>query len=125
MGWSHRFPMEDRSVLYQALSQRLVKDIERLSQVQRDKPGNQRLWGQKLVSEHFWYSLVNAEMQIGAEIDECLAEADELDPGQKDSFWQFCLHQWRTEKHQEEEKKEQKKAVEQQKKAKEKEERRK
>ncbi|CAE7757059.1 unnamed protein product, partial [Symbiodinium pilosum] len=49
---------EERRVLQQALMRRLVSCLDRLDQVQRDKPGNYRLWRGKLVSERYWASLL-------------------------------------------------------------------
>lgn len=123
--WAHKLSQDERMSLQQALMRRLVKDIERLDKVQRDKPGNWKLWRGKLVSERFWASLCDAERLIGEEIDACLAEADEIQPGWREHIFQQAVQVWRMEKQHVVEKKVQKKAVEQQKKQKEKEERRK
>jgi len=123
LSWAHRLPQEDLASLHQALLRRLVKGIDRLDQVQRDKPGNFKLWRSKLVSEHFWETLLESERLIGEEIDSCLSEADELQPGARDHCFQHAVHLWRSEKQQDRAKKEQKKAVEHEKKQKIKEER--
>lgn len=115
--WAHQLPPEEKLGLQQALMRRLVKGIERLDQVQRDKPGNWKLWRGKLVSERFWASLCEAERVIGEEIDICLSEAEELEPGWREHIFQQAVHIWRMEKNQQLEKKEQKKAVVQEKKA--------
>lgn len=128
VSWTRRLSNDDRSSLQQALMKRLVKGIERLDQVQRDKPGNWKLWRGKLVSERFWASLCDAERLIGEEIDNCLAEAEELEPGPppwREQIFQQAVHIWRMERQRSVEKKVQKKQVEQVKKQKEKEERRK
>jgi len=116
--WAHRLPQEERLGLHQALMRRLVKDIERLDKVQRDKPGTWKLWQKKLVSEEYWNSIIEAEKQIGEEVDFCLAEADELEPGWREHIFQQAVQIWRMEKGHVIEKQMQKKAVQQVKKEK-------
>lgn len=109
--WAHQLPQEDRGALMEALMNRLKAAIERLDQVQRDKPGNWKLWRGKLVSEDFWNSLLDAERLIGQEIDDCLAESDDVQPGWREHIFQQAVQLWRMDKHALQEKKEQKKAV--------------
>jgi len=123
--WIEKLSPQERTLLQNALMQRLVKSIDRLDQVQRDKPGNWKLWRGKLVSERYWASLCDAERLVGEEIDSCLFEADELEPGWRDIFFQQAVQIYRIEKQRERDKKDMKKEVEKQKKQKEKEERRK
>merc|ERR1712179_641519 len=104
-----------------ALIKRLVASIDQLDKVQRDKPGNWKLWREKLLSEVYWNSLCEAERLISAEIDTCVAEAEELEPGWREVVFRQAVQHWRMGKQREEEKKVAKKAVEQQKKAKERE----
>ncbi|CAE7199572.1 unnamed protein product, partial [Symbiodinium necroappetens] len=73
--------LEERRVLQQALMRRLVSCLDRLDQVQRDKPGNYRLWRGKLVSERYWASLLEAEQIVSDEISSCVSEAAILEPG--------------------------------------------
>lgn len=122
--WVHHAPLEERQLLQKALMKRLVGGIDRLDQVQRDKPGNFKLWRSKLVSERYWGSLCDAERMVTEEIDLCIAEANELEPGWRDVIFPQALQCWRMQKHKEIQKKAQKKEVEQQKKQKEKDERR-
>merc|ERR1719293_440473 len=63
--WVLRLPVEDRGNLQKALMRRLVASIDRLDKVQRDKPGNWKLWQEKLVSERYWISLCEAEKFVG------------------------------------------------------------
>merc|ERR1712083_963926 len=121
--WVLRLPPEKRQELQRALLQRLKASLDKLEKVQIDKPGNWRLWREKLVSERYWQSLVDAEKLVSQEIAECLDEADELAPGWKGSIVQHAVQEWRAEKQHYADKKVQKKLVEHQKKLKEKEER--
>lgn len=116
MPWAHKLAQDEKLPLQQALMRRLVKGIERLDQVQKDKPGNWKLWRGKLVSENFWNSLVDAERVIGEEIDSCLGEADELEPGWREHIFPQAVQIWRMEKQHVMEKKVHKKAVVQEKK---------
>jgi hypothetical protein len=123
--WAKQLSAEDKLSLQQALMKRLVKTIDRLDQVQRDKPGNWKLWREKLVSERFWSSLCDAEKMVGEEIDSCMAEAQELEPGWQEHIFQQAVQYWRMGKQADAEKKVLKKAVVHEKKQKEKDERRK
>lgn len=118
--WTQRVPPELRQELQKALMRRLVGGIEKLDQVQTDKPGSWKLWRRKLLSERYWASLCDAERLVGEEIDCCVAEADELEPGWRESVFPQAVRCWRMQKHQDAEKKASKKAVEQVKKQKEK-----
>lgn len=110
--WVRNLTQQQRLVLQNALLQRLVSGIDKLDQVQRDKPGNFKLWRGKLVSEQFWNSLLDAEKLIGEEIDSCLVEADEIAPGSREHIFPHAVHVWRSQKQQLTEKKAAKKAVE-------------
>merc|ERR1719482_1600050 len=79
--WVRELSAEERMMLKRQLVKRLVADIDRLDQVQRDKPGNWKLWRGKLITERYWNSLLDAERLVGEEIDACVAEAEELEPG--------------------------------------------
>lgn len=114
--WAHKLAPEERHLLQQALMKRLVKTIQQLDRVQTDKPGNWKLWRGKLVSEHFWASLCDAERVVGEEIDCCLAESDELEPGWREHIFHQAVQIWRMERQQLVEKKDAKKAVVQEKK---------
>jgi len=122
--WAHKLSPEERHSLQQALMRRLVRTIERLDRVQSDKPGNGRLWAKKLVSEQFWASLCDAERLVGEEVDSCLAEADDIEPGWREHIFHQAVQIWRMEKQHVTDKKDAKKAVVQVKKQKEKEVRR-
>lgn len=122
--WAAKLPQEERRAICQSLMNRLVKTIERLDKVQTEKPGSWKLWQKKLISEQYWASLVEAEKIVGEEIDVCMAEADELEPGWREHIFPQAVQLWRMEKQQLAAKKEQKKAVEKHKKDKEKEARR-
>merc|ERR1712183_420587 len=78
---------------------------ELLDQVQRDKPGNWKLWREKLISEHFWATLCEAEKVFGEEIDACVAEAEDLEPGWKQFIFRQAVQMWRVSKQREVEKK--------------------
>jgi len=123
--WAQSMSDDQRKVLQHALMRRLVGCIGKLDQVQRDKPGNWKLWRGKLVSEKYWDSLCDAERLVSEEIDSCINEAHEIAPGWGEHIFPQAVQCWRAQKSQEMEKKSQKKAVEQQKKQKEKEQRRK
>lgn len=123
--WAQNIPPEERQILKKALMRRLVCCIDKLDQVQRDKPGNWKLWRGKLVSERYWSSLCDAERLVSEEIDACVAEAGELEPGWRQHIFPQAVQFWRIGKQQELEKEAQKKAVETGKKEKEKEIRRK
>merc|ERR1711920_1081388 len=109
-------PPEERMGLKQALMKRLVACIDPLDQVQRDKPGNWKLWRGKLVSERYWGSLCDAERLVSEEIDSCTAEAEELEPGWREHIFPQAVQIWRRQKQFEMEKRDQKKAVEHEKK---------
>merc|ERR1711920_845711 len=79
--WVQNLSPDERGILQKALMRRLVCCIDKLDQVQRDKPGNWKLWRGKLVSERYWGSLCEAERLVGEEIDSCISEAEELEPG--------------------------------------------
>merc|ERR1712039_1079330 len=96
--WAQKVPPEERMGLQQALMKRLVACIDPLDQVQRDKPGNWKLWRGKLVSERYWTSLVEAERLVSEEIDICVAEANVLEPGWSSQVFQHALHIWRKKK---------------------------
>jgi len=119
--WVQRLPPEEHQNLQRALMRRLVANMDKLDQVHNDKPGNWKLWRAKLVSERYWMSLCEAERLVSEEINSCVAEADELNPGWHEHIFQQALHYWTMGKQQDMEKRMQKKAVEQGKKEKEKE----
>lgn len=119
--WTQKVPSEERCALRQALMCRLVGAINKLDQVQRDKPGHWKLWQSKLVSEHFWTSLIEAERMVGQEIDACVAEAGELEPGWHEHIFPQAVQVWRMQRQQDYERKAQKKVQEGAKKEKEKE----
>jgi len=123
--WTIKVPQEERGLLQKALMRRVVSCIGKLDQVQKDKPGNWKLWQSKLVSERYWASLLEAEKMVSQEIDACIAEADELENGWKERIFHQGVQVYRMQKQQEFEKKAAKKDVENEKKSKEKEERRK
>mmetsp|Transcript_112652 Transcript_112652/g.351212 ORF Transcript_112652/g.351212 Transcript_112652/m.351212 type:complete len:273 (-) Transcript_112652:7-825(-) len=125
MSWFQKVPPEERQVLQMALMRRLVCCIDRLDQVQRDKPGNWKLWRGKLVSERYWGSLCDAEKLVSDEIDACVAEAELLEPGWRQHIFPQALQFWRMQKQQDVDKKEHKKEVKNEKKEKEREEKRK
>eukprot|EP00929_Paragymnodinium_shiwhaense_P056811 TRINITY_DN28448_c0_g1_i2.p1 TRINITY_DN28448_c0_g1~~TRINITY_DN28448_c0_g1_i2.p1 ORF type:complete len:264 (+),score=103.66 TRINITY_DN28448_c0_g1_i2:109-900(+) len=107
---AHRFMLTDQlTELKKALMRRIMASIDRLDQVQRDKPGNYKLWREKLVSEHYWATLCEAEKIVGEEIDACCAEADELEPGWKPYIFRQAVQMWRMTKQREFEKKMEKK----------------
>lgn len=114
--WTHKLAPEEKLSLQHSLMRRLVKIIERLDKVQRDKPENWKLWRGKLVTEEYWNSLLEAEKVVGEEVDICLAEAEEVEPGWKEHIFQQAVQFWRMDKNQEIEKKEIKEAVKQEKK---------
>jgi len=113
MPWTVKVPAEHRTNLQKALLIRLVACIDKLDQVQRDKPGNWKLWQTKLISERFWETLVDAEKMVSAEIESCICEAEELQPGWREHIFMQAVQHWRLKKQQETEKKETKRAVEQ------------
>mmetsp|Transcript_4741 Transcript_4741/g.10274 ORF Transcript_4741/g.10274 Transcript_4741/m.10274 type:complete len:258 (+) Transcript_4741:59-832(+) len=117
--------LEERRVLQQALMRRLVSCLDRLDQVQRDKPGNYRLWRGKLVSERYWASLLEAEQIVSDEISSCVSEAGILEPGWNGHIFNQAVQVWRMQKQQQAEKKEVKKDKEKEKKEREKAEKRK
>mmetsp|Transcript_65212 Transcript_65212/g.155739 ORF Transcript_65212/g.155739 Transcript_65212/m.155739 type:complete len:261 (-) Transcript_65212:46-828(-) len=119
--WVRKLPPEEQNALRHALMKRLVNNLDALSQVQRDKPGNWKLWRGKLVSEQFWGSLVDAERQVSEEVDTCLLEAEELQAGWKDHILNQAIQIWRLQQRKKDEEEEVKKAVKQEKKNKEKE----
>jgi len=119
--WVSKLAPEDKISLQKALMRRLVSGIERLNQVQKDKPGNWKLWRGKLISERYWGSFCEAEALVDEEISSCLEEAEELEPGWREHIFPNAVQIWRMQKQRDVEKKVQKKAVEQQKKQKEKE----
>lgn len=121
--WITKLPAEVRADLQRALVRRLVASLDNLETVQRDKPGNWKLWREKLVSERYWLSLCETEKFVSEEIDGCVAEADQLEPGWKQHIFRQAVQCWRMQKQQVFEKKVQKKAVVNEKKVKEKEER--
>jgi len=114
--WAHKLQADERLSLQQALMRRLVKDIERLDQVQKDKPGNWKMWRGKLITEHFWASLCDMERLVSEEVDSCLAEAEELEPGWRDHIFQQAVQFYRMDQQHQVEKKEVKKAAEKEKK---------
>lgn len=116
--WVRELSAEERMMLKRQLVKRLVADIERLDQVQRDKPGNWKLWRGKLVSEPYWVSLCEAEKRVSEEIDACLEEAESLEAGWREHIFPQAVQCWRVGKARESEKKEAKKAVEKEKKKK-------
>lgn len=123
--WTAKVPKEDRGALQKALMRRLVSCIGKLDQVQKDRPGNWKLWQSKLISEAFWQSLQDAEKTVSQEIDSCIAEADELEQGWKEHVFQQGVQVYRVQKQQEFDRANQKKEVVDAKKAKEKEEKQK
>uniref|UniRef100_A0A7S2PZP3 Uncharacterized protein n=1 Tax=Zooxanthella nutricula TaxID=1333877 RepID=A0A7S2PZP3_9DINO len=122
--WTRKVPPEERMSLQRALMHRLVACIGKLDQVQHDKPGNWKLWQTKLVSERFWSSLCEAERMVSQEIDTCVAEAEEIEPGWKDQIFPQAVQCYRMQQQHDLKKKEAKKAVVDEKKAKEREVRR-
>jgi len=123
--WTQRVPPEGLVLLQKSLMSRMVACIDKLNQVQHDKPGNQRLYHAKLVTETFWNSLCDAERVVSDELDSCIAEADELRPGWRHTVVRDAVSFWRMQKQQEAEKKAAKKAVVDEKKDKEREKRQK
>jgi len=99
--WTSKVPKEDRAALQKALMRRLVSCIGKLDQVQKDRPGNWKLWQSKLISEGFWQSLQDAEKTVSQEIDSCIAEADELEHGWKEHIFQQGVQVYRVQMQQE------------------------
>eukprot|EP00927_Polykrikos_kofoidii_P033886 TRINITY_DN28726_c0_g1_i1.p1 TRINITY_DN28726_c0_g1~~TRINITY_DN28726_c0_g1_i1.p1 ORF type:complete len:257 (-),score=97.98 TRINITY_DN28726_c0_g1_i1:307-1077(-) len=120
--WVSRMSQEEKMVLQKALVKRLVVTIEQLDRVQRDKPGTWKMWREKLVSERYWASFCETEKRVGEEIDRCVDESDELEPGWHEHIFRQAVQTWRMQKQRVVEKKSHKKELEQQKKQKEKEE---
>lgn len=104
--WLQALPPEERQGLKHALMRRLVSCVYPLDQVQRDKPGNSKLWQKKLVSERYWQSLVDSEKIVSEEIDACIAEANILEPGWREHIFQQAVRIWRQQKQESAEKKE-------------------
>jgi len=102
--WTGQVPQEERTTLQKALMKRLVSGVGKLDQVQRDRPGNWKLWQTKLITEHFWSSLLESEKIVSQEIDECVAEAEELEPGWRSHIFQQAVHIYRMQKQQEHDK---------------------
>jgi len=102
--WTLKVPQEERTTLQKALMKRLVSGVARLDQVQRDRPGNWKLWQSKLITECFWSSLLDAEKVVSQEIDECIVEAEELEPGWRSHIFQQAVHIYRGQKQHEHEK---------------------
>merc|ERR1740121_3109245 len=109
--WTPKVPEEERTSLNKALMRRLVSCIGKLDQVQRDKPGNWKLWQSKLVSEQFWSSLLDAERMVSQEIDACILEAEELEPGWREHIFHQGVQCYRMHKQQEHQKQVETKAV--------------
>lgn len=109
--WVQKIPEEKRNVLQRALLNRLVATITTLDQVQRDRPGNWKLWRRKVVSEHFWTTFCDAERRVGEEINECIMEAEDLLPGSgwKDNIFTQAVEHWRIRKREEKVAKDEKK----------------
>lgn len=124
-GWMVKVPPALRQTLKEALMRRMVKTIDRLEKVEKDKPGFRNLWSKKLMSEKHWNSFLEAEQAVRDEIESCITEAGEIDPAWHGEFWPLALHMWRMKKQEEDHKKQEKKLKENEKKQKEKEERRK
>lgn len=103
--WLQRLKDEERTILHKSLHRRLVCCLDRLDQIHKDKPGNWKLWREKLVSEAFWESFCEAEKIVGEEIEFCLAEADRIFPGMKEQVFSHAVQHWRMTKQKEEEKK--------------------
>lgn len=102
--WTLKVPQEQRTELQKALMKRLVTDIGKLDQVQKDRPGNWKLWQTKLITERFWSSLLEAEKTVSQEIDECIAEAEEIEPGWRDHIFPQAVQIYRMQRQQEYEK---------------------
>eukprot|EP00747_Dinoflagellata_sp_TGD_P164605 gnl/TRDRNA2_/TRDRNA2_184765_c0_seq1.p1 gnl/TRDRNA2_/TRDRNA2_184765_c0~~gnl/TRDRNA2_/TRDRNA2_184765_c0_seq1.p1 ORF type:complete len:262 (+),score=68.04 gnl/TRDRNA2_/TRDRNA2_184765_c0_seq1:153-938(+) len=119
--WVPALNPEDKHNLKIALMRRLVSAVDRLDKVKRDKPGNWKLWRGKLVSEQYWTSLCECEKRVGEEIDSCLWESAELEPGWEKHIFPQAVQHWQALKARDMEKKVEKKVVQQQKKQKEKE----
>jgi len=102
--WVQSVPPEEAMILKRALMRRLVSCIDKLDQVQRDKPGNWKLWRGKLVSERYWTSLCDSERLVSEEIDSCVAEAEELEPGWRQHIFPQAVQFWRSSKQQDMEK---------------------
>merc|ERR1712137_405210 len=109
--WVQKLPEEKRNLLQRALLKRLVATITRLDQVQRDRPGNWKLWRRKVVSEHFWTTFCDAERRVGEEITDCIIEAEDLLPGSgwKDNIFMQAVETWRIKKREEKVAKDEKK----------------
>jgi len=102
--WALKVPQEERTGLQKALMKRLVTNIGKLDQVQKDRPGNWKLWQTKLISERFWNSLLESEKTVSQEIDECIAEAEEIEPGWRDHIFPQAVQIYRMQRQQEAEK---------------------
>lgn len=109
--WTSKVPPEERTGLHKALMRRLVSCIGKLDQVQRDKPGNWKMWQSKLISERYWTTLLEAERIVSQEIDSCVTEAEELEPGWREQIFHQGVQCYRMQRQHEAEKTEQKKAV--------------
>lgn len=109
--WSRKIPQQEKMPLKQVLMRRFVKDIDLLSKVQKEKPGNDKLWRLKLLSETYYDSLVDAEKRLGQEVDQCVEEGDALEPGWREVIFNQAVHIWRMEQRAIWEKKDAKKQV--------------
>jgi len=95
--WVKHLKDIELNVLKQSLRKRMYRNIDCLATVEREKPGKYKLWKHKLVSEEVWESLQRVEESLTKEIDECMLEADELQPGWGQSLFQEVLDVWRHE----------------------------
>eukprot|EP00397_Hematodinium_sp_SG-2012_P042223 GEMP01046660.1.p1 GENE.GEMP01046660.1~~GEMP01046660.1.p1 ORF type:complete len:270 (+),score=58.82 GEMP01046660.1:129-938(+) len=117
--WVEHLEPKQLQVLMIALRKRMHRNIQCRFQIEQDKPGQHKLWKHKLVSEEFWESLITAEKELSAEIEECMLEGDELRPNWRETLFNESLDIWRAERHRQMTLERQKEQAEEEKRAKE------
>lgn len=75
----------------------MVRNIANLAKLQKDRPGNWRLWQQKLITERYWNSMCECEEEVKKDVEDAQKESEFLRPGHGDDFFNESLAVWRDE----------------------------
>jgi len=124
--WMKGLSEQEKKVCLLSLRNCMIKSVNGLAQIQKDRPGTYRLWRTKLISEAYWESLQECEKEVQSDINDAMKEATRLAPAAYvaqhgnassfgDTFFDECVNMWRQQQSEKEQEEAKVRAVEQRK----------
>jgi len=92
--WVNELDPKELQVLIMSLRKRMHRNITCLATLEGDKRGYLTLWKHKVISEEQWKNLLMREDELTQEIEECTLEAEELQPGWRETLWEESHRFW-------------------------------